>query len=495
MMTIAKYGLTSLLVVGLGIAFAIFVLEIPLPWQASAAEVHLPVPPATPVPAIELVADMPHTLQVPEGVRRSLGIRRGSKENLATAQPPSQSRPLVLPGSTALDPSRIFRIRARFAPAEVVQVHETRDNPDPTAGVSRFRELRPGDQVTEGEELAVFHSVDVGARKNDLFEAVIQYRLDQAVLERAESKSASVPEVFLWNARRNLQTDRSAIIRAKNTLKTWNIAEADIEAVVKEAEQFDLTQTMSKTEVKDGDWGKKQEKWARVVLRAPCSGVIIERNVSRGEIVVDNSVNLFTIAQVDRLAVLANIPEDDLPTLQGLKYDQRTWTVQTVGANSVKGLPGTIDEIGYLIDPNQHTAIVKGYIDNPKDSQGHCKIRAGQFVSATVQVPLPSNVVEIPLEALVDDGKQSLVFVQTDAEKHRYTMRRVLVTQRFDKMAFVRSSPIPPEEQLTPAEAEQGLLPRQPLHKDEVVLASGVLELKAALLEREARQPKEKFAE
>ena len=153
--------------------------------------------------------------------------------------------------------------------------------------------------------------------------------------------------------------------------------------------------------------------------------------------VVDNTVNLFQIADVNRLLVLANCPEDSLPTLEALSQNQRRWTVQTVGANSAAGLPGTIDEIGYMIDPNQHTAIIKGYVDNPGRH-----IRAGQYVTATVQIPPPAGVVEIAVDALVDDGRQSLVFVQPDADKHHFTMRRVHVTHRFDHSVLVRSTPI-----------------------------------------------------
>ena len=82
------------------------------------------------------------------------------------------------------------------------------------------------------------------------------------------------------------------------------------------------------------------------------------------------------------------------------------WTLETVGAPSIEG---PIEEIGYLIDANQHTAVVKGYIEN-RDR----KLRAGQFVSATVNLPPPPNVVEVPLTALAEDGKQSFVFVQPD---------------------------------------------------------------------------------
>jgi cobalt-zinc-cadmium efflux system membrane fusion protein len=90
----------------------------------------------------------------------------------------------------------------------------------------------------------------------------------------------------------------------------------------------------------------------------------------------------------------------------------------------------------------------------------------------------------------VDDGQQSLVFVQTDATKPQYTMRRVQVTHRFDQKVFVRSTPIPKEEQLTAREAEEGLLPKEALQPGDRVLQSGAGELKAALLDLES-QPDE----
>jgi cobalt-zinc-cadmium efflux system membrane fusion protein len=215
-------------------------------------------------------------------------------------------------------------------------------------------------------------------------------------------------------------------------------------------------------------------------LRAPFEGVIVERNVHVDEMVVDNTVNLFQIADVNRLLVKASCPEDQLPTLEALSRNQRRWTVRTAGATT--GLPGTIEEIGYLIDPNQHTAVIKGYVENPGQ-----RIRAGQYVTATVSIPPPADVVEIPTDALVEDGKQSLVFVQPDKSKHQFTMRRVQVTHRFERTVFVRKAAIPQEEQLTAQEAEEGLLPKEALRSGERVLVSGAVELKAALLDLESR--------
>jgi cobalt-zinc-cadmium efflux system membrane fusion protein len=206
--------------------------------------------------------------------------------------------------------------------------------------------------------------------------------------------------------------------------------------------------------------------------------------------VVDNTVNLFQIADVSRLQVVANCPEDALPILEALDRGARKWTVQTVGTPAATGLAGTIDEIGYLIDPNQHTAVIKGYVDNPGQ-----RIRAGQYVTATVKIPPPDNVVEIPTDALVEDGKQSLVFVQPDASMHHFTMRRVQVTNRFERTVFVRDTPMPKEEQLTAQDKEEGFLPIEILRPGERVLFCGSLELKAALLDLESQPAKTSKAE
>jgi cobalt-zinc-cadmium efflux system membrane fusion protein len=443
------------------------------PWQPAPAEMPGTKPAA---PAVELVKGRPHTIAVPDDVLISLGIRNGNKDMIAIAKKPTETRPLIMPGSTALDPTRLFRIRARFAPspssAEVVEIAQVPEDPAKSGKTETvFREIRSGDHVMKGDLLAVFHSVDVGNKKNDLIDAIYQLKLDDEILKKAEEHKEAVPDVFLLNYRRAVQGDINTINRAVSTLKTWGISEEDIQAVRGEAEK-----------VKERQGKHDQAKdalWPRVEIRAPDDGVIIERNVSLHEIVVDNTTNLFQIARVDRLAVFANVPEDDLPVLQALHTVQRRWTVRTVGSPPV---PGFIDDISYLIDPSQHTAVVKGHIDNPGEV-----VRAGQFISATVELPPPQGVVEIPVDALVDDGKQSLVFVQIDAVKHWYQMRRVQVTHRFEKKVFVRSIPIPKQQQLTAQDAEDGLLPKEALPPGALVLQSGAGELKAAVLNLESQ--------
>jgi len=474
----------SIILIGLALVASVAVAmgAVRVPWTGAAKE-EKTTELTKPTQGVELVEGLPHTLSVPEEVRRALGIRN---DLIVEVIKPTKTRPLEMPGSTGLDPTRLYRIRARFAPspssAEVIEIGKVAEDPKKTGKVQTvFREIRSGDPVANGDLLAVFHSVDVGNQKNNLIDGLYQLKLDQEILKKAEARPEVVPEVFLLNARRNVQGDINAVNRAVSTLKTWGIPEQDIQAARDEAEQVIKRQ------------GKHDPKmdalWARVEIRSPVDGVIIERNVSLHEIVVDNTTNLFQIAKVDKLIIFAYCPEDDLPLLDALPTDQRRWTVKTVGSDPIAGF---IDDVSYLIDPNQHSAVVKGHINNPiNPNTGQPVLRGTQFVTATVQQPPPEDAVEIPTSAIVDDGKQCAVFVQTDASKHHYTLRRVQVTHRFEKTAFVKSNLGDKEKILTSEEKEAGLLPFQPLTKGERILAAGVLELKKELDDRESKRQTE----
>jgi cobalt-zinc-cadmium efflux system membrane fusion protein len=479
------------------VIFLGFVLGVRLPGMgANAEEVNIETPRRL---GVDLVKDQPHTLFVPEEVRAALGIRKGGRDLIEVVKVPTTTRPLTLYGSTSLNPARLVRIRARFAPCEVVQIGQKADPDRRTAeGETVFRELQPGDRVQKGDILGVFFSVDVGSKKNDLLDALVQYELNQDIYDNMK-KSTAIPEITLKNQWRNVQSDRNAINRALNNLKVWNIPQEEIDALHEEAKKINSDKN-AWFKTPEGRWvkGEKQGKtghdpdkenenpWGKVTLRAPFDGIIVERNITVHEIVQDPTTNLFQIAQVNRMLVIAYAPEDELPTLNALKPEERVWSVQTVGANSVSGFKGRIEEIGYLIDPNQHTAVIKGYIDNPKEL-----IRGGQHVSCTIQIPPPKDVVEVPINAVVEDGKNAIVFVQTDPAKPYYTMRRVQLTHRFENTVFVRSKPFAANEQPTAEEKELGMLPLEPLRPGERILRTGVGELKAALLDLESRPAKD----
>jgi cobalt-zinc-cadmium efflux system membrane fusion protein len=444
--------------------------------------------------SVKLVPGRPHTVEVGDEVATALGIKKGGRDAVAIAKPPSVMRPLVLPGSTMIIPGRLTRIKPRFAPARIIEIGKVWDR-NPKTGMTDYRELRSGDKVTKGELLCVLYSVDVANTKNDLLDALVQFETNQELLDNYQQNRGAIPKVTIMTQEQQVRKDRNAINKNIFILKGWDIPQEDIDALQDEAKKIHSKKD-EWMRTPEGRWVNREKQAkagaenamseaelakGRVTIRAPFNGVILEENVTVGEMVTDPTVNLLQIADVSKLLVAAHCPEDDLPALEALHGVDLRWTVNTIFAPP-EGLSGPIADIGYLIDPNQHTAIIKGYIDNPGD-----RIRGTQFARATIEVPPPRDVVEIPADALVEDGKQSLIFVQPDAAKHQFTMRRVQVAHRFERTVFVQSTPIPKDQQLTPDEAEEGMLPKEPLLPGERVLLAGPMELKRVVIDLDSQ--------
>ncbi len=169
--------------------------------------------------SISLVSGPAHTVEVSDEVAATLGVRKGDQDSVAVAQPPTMMRPLVLPGSTAFDPSRLcphprsIRSGPMWSRSPRSMVHDRKD------GQTQFRELRQGDAVAEGDLLGVFYSVDVGSKKNDLLQALVQLELDQKILDKFEDNQFAVPKVTYLTQKRAVQGDRTEINRALNNLK------------------------------------------------------------------------------------------------------------------------------------------------------------------------------------------------------------------------------------------------------------------------------------
>jgi RNA polymerase sigma factor (sigma-70 family) len=318
---------------------------------------------------------------------------RNAQLRFGTDRPPSVTRSIVLDGSTAIDPARLARIRVRFAPARVLEIAKVSVR-SPETGEREFRELRPGDSVSKGDLLAILYSADAAAKKNDLLDALVQLDLDQKILDRTEENAAAVPEVHKLAAVRAVQGDRAEINRALNNLKLWDIPQEEIDAVHAEAKKIAADKD-AWWKTPEGKWVHRdkqagrgpidphkeaESQWGRVRLRAPFDGVVVERNVHVDEIVIDNMVNLFQIADLSRLLVIARCAENLLPTLESLGQNERRWTVHVPGAQPAAHLTGSIEEIGYIIDPTHHTAMIKGYVENPGN-----RIRAGLHVTVTVR--------------------------------------------------------------------------------------------------------------
>ena len=200
----------------------------------------------------------------------------------------------------------------------------------------------------------------------------------------------------------------------------------------------------------------------------------MEKNIALGDL-VDTNLDLFKVADLSRLRVMAHVYEEQLPLLDNLTESQHQWTISVQSDTGLKPLAGRFEQIGKLIDPNEHAALVTGWVDNRAD-----RLRAGQFITAKIELPLPKGEVAIPSSALVEEGEHQFVFVQPEPAKSEYVRRPIAVSRRDGKTVFVWSMPT----------TVQGHAGSQALRAGERVVSAGTVQLVQAIRDLEVAASK-----
>jgi cobalt-zinc-cadmium efflux system membrane fusion protein len=399
----------------------------------------------------------------PGQLRLSADVIESLDVQVAAARQAPKTEPLVLAGSLFLDSSHLAVVHTRFT-GEVVSVAEVPETDLGKVGeprVIKMRQIRAGDFVKKNDVLAVIWSKEIGEKKSDLVESLSRRSASKATLERLEGlEKGSVSGQVVRDARRQYESDLIAVERAERTLRSWKETETEIAEVHAEAQRIVRGESPKDSAVR--------ETWANVEIRSPLDGVVLERNISIGEI-VETGFDMFKIADVSRMGVLANVYEEDIPKLTVLEGEQRRWKVRLKAEPESEPIAGAFEVIGHVIDPGQHTAAIVGWIKNPDQ-----RFRTGQFITATIEVPGPSDAVLIPNSAVIDQGTSATVFVAEDATRQLVTARHVAVIRRGRDFALVRRSP------------PNSHSPHDSLQEGELVITSGNLELFGYLLEQPA---------
>ena len=396
----------------------------------------------------------PTTVDISQRVADLTGLKT------AVASQPTHPRILQLRGSLALDVNRLVHVHARF-PGQIVHL-EMIDEPEPASSTARGtkRTLNFMDHVTKGQKLGQIWSKELGEKKSELVDALVRLRIDQRNLTflRELVSRGGTAEKTVREGERLVEVGAIAVAKAERTLRSWTLTDQEIQAVKDEAERI------HKGGARDS---QQDETWATVEVVSPIDGTIVEKNVVEGDLVNADS-DLFKIADLSELSAWARVYEEDLPLLHSMPKPI-TWTLRLSSNPQAVPVTGTIDRIGEIIDPNEHMALLAGLVQNPNG-----QLHAGQFITAIVELPPERDVVEIPTRALVEDGDESVVFVQPDPQVTHFKLRRVAVVRRTFDFVYIRS-------RLTPEQLKEGL---EELHEGEHVMAAGALEQKAALQEQ-----------
>lgn len=277
--------------------------------------------------------------------------------------------------------------KVQFNEERLVRVHA------PITGRVLEVYARPGDVVEPGHRLLLLDSADLGQAKSDYAKAVADAERAEAALkltrELYEVKAIAQKEIReAENEQRKTVAERE---RAAARLRTLGVREA----------QF-------------ADIAARADASTTLVVTAPRAGVVVERNVTPGQVVAygqsDTPVNLFVIADLSTMWVLADVYEPDV-----LKVKPGQHVTVTPPCCPGDRYEGQVANIGDAIDKDSRTLKVRVVVPNRGRS-----LKAEMFVRVSIATG-SGRVLAIPQGAVHRAGGDTYVLIAkgTDAFERR----------------------------------------------------------------------------
>jgi len=276
-------------------------------------------------------------------------------------------------------------------------------------GGGRVAELKVklGDAVQKGQTLLIISSPDLASAFSDYQKAVADEQLSKRALDRAQ-----------------LLYDRGAI--AEKDLQTAQDAEQ--KALV------DVRTTEQRVRVLGGDPAHPS---SMIDLRAPITGTIVEQNVAGFEGIksLDNTPNLFTIADLSQVWVVCDVFENDLGDVHiGDPAEIR------LNAFPERILKGTVTDISRVLDPATRTAKVRIVLRN-----GDGQLRPGMFAVATFRSRKTRPGLVVPGTAVMRLHDKDWIFRHESNNRYRRVEVQVSGATQ-DGMQEIRSGVNPDDE-------------------------------------------------
>ena len=255
-----------------------------------------------------------------------------------------------------------------------------------------------GQRVKKGEPLAEVDSPDFAAAVGAYVKAVVSAknlrRLADADKDLAQHDGVSARE------QEQAQTD------AAN-------ADADSDAARLALVSLDADPQL----VKDIEAGRASSR-VRAVIRAPISGTVAEKLITPGQLLQAGTTPCFTVADLSRVWVMAQISDSDLASVRVGDTAQ----VET-GVDATR-LGGTVANISSLVDPDTRAVIARVDVDNPQQL-----LRKQMYVHVQIQSRQPSSGLLVPVSAILRDD-ENLPFVYVVQGDNSFARRPVTLGPR-----------------------------------------------------------------
>jgi cobalt-zinc-cadmium efflux system membrane fusion protein len=245
------------------------------------------------------------------------------------------------------------------------------------SGVAEAVLVSTGQFVKKGQTLAVFSSQMISEQRSALQTAQKRLSLANTIYQR---------EKTLWEQKITAEQDYLQALQG--------LREAEI-AVDNAQQKLSALGVILNNNANSSSLN-------RFELRAPYDGLVVERNLSVGEAVKEDTP-IFIISDLSTVWAEVHIPAKDLPhvrmgdkvTLRATAFDAQT--------------TGTVAFIGALVGELTRMAKARIVLANPQGAW-----RPGLFVSVEVKAAEVQVPIAIETDALQTLGTQQVVFVRTD---------------------------------------------------------------------------------
>lgn len=257
----------------------------------------------------------------------------------------------------------------------------------PIASIAGGRVLdikaRLGDDVKVGQVLLVIDSPDLAGAQADYRRAVSSERLTEKSYERVkalyEHKAAPLKDV--QQAEEDLQrarVDKQAASERIRIIGTTPDSPSPI-----------------------------------IYVKSPVTGTVVEQNTTRGAAIksLDNSPNLFTIADLSRVWILCDLYENNLADV---RIGDRAEV--TLSAYPDRRLTARVGNISRVLDPATRTAKVRLELNNPDGI-----LRPGMFATARFTSRMEQARSVVPMSAIIRMHDKSWVFRWEGSHRFRRT--------------------------------------------------------------------------
>ena len=261
----------------------------------------------------------------------------------------------------------------------------------------------PGQKVTQGEPMLYVASPDYSQLRTNYLKAKDAYALAQKANARAQ-------DLYQHHAiaEQNVEQTQSAevqasgdLIAAQAALKVMGVTDPD--ALVKAPPSFE------------------------VPVKAPIGGLVVEQDVSAGQLIQLGTTQCFMISDVSTVWVLVNIYQKDLPYVRvGDQVAIQTDTYPEV-------FHGRIAYVAASLDPGTRTLQARIETNNPGE-----KLKKDMYVVATVNAGTIQNAIALPDAAVLRDSENQ-PFVYAAASANQFGRRSVTLGESLNGQTEITS--------------------------------------------------------